>query len=272
MRLVGSSFRNCHNIIRRSVGIPVKIDIHGNLVLVPDAGIDMELSVLQAVRIGYGVSILTMVVPCSTPVACAVEIAVLRTVGDAGSVTELHNVGLTATRPAYLVEIVAHHPKRRPQTVGSLRQLDGSLYLAMLERYFVLRRDASGSALLPVVHFFLCCKDKAAVALAVVADTDIFQTGSVILQLVVAATVAVHLNVPTVEIKRLPVEQILPHQFITVGLSSTDLRFCRYCRQRHRHQGRCNQSSSFHIIKFLYFPIIAALLQDHRLWVIGQTS
>ena len=49
----------------------------------------MELSVLQAVRIGYGVSILTMVVPCSTPVACAVEIAVLRTVGDAGTDTSI---------------------------------------------------------------------------------------------------------------------------------------------------------------------------------------
>ena len=115
----------------------VEIDIHSYALLIPDAGIDVVLIVLKTVVVGHRTGIVGMVVPRLSPMACAVEIAVLHTAVDAVDVTELHNVGLAAFRPAHLVKVVAHHPECRPQAVCCLRQSYGSLHLSVGKRHLV---------------------------------------------------------------------------------------------------------------------------------------
>ena len=178
---------NCHLIIRFGIWMLVEIDIHSYAVLIPNAGIDVELSILKAVVIGHRTGIVGMVVPRLSPMACAVEIAVLHTAVDAVDVTELHNVGLAAFRPAHLVKVVAHHPECRPQAVGCLRQFYRRLHLSVGKRHLVFRVYTSRRELPAVIHLAHSRQNKAMIALAVITETHVALAVGVELQLIVAA-------------------------------------------------------------------------------------
>ena len=210
----------------------VEIDIHSYAVLIPNAGIDVELSILKAVVIGHRTGIVGMIVPRLSPMACAVEIAVLHTAVDAVDVTELHNVGLAAFRPAHLVKVVAHHPECRPQAVGCLRQFYRRLHLSVGKRHLVFRVYTSRRELLAVVHLAHSRQNKAMVALAVITETHVALAVGVELQLVVAAAGTVHLNVPTVRTQLGVIKQILPHQPVSVGFAGAHLSVFSHCWKR----------------------------------------
>ena len=93
----------------------------------------MELAILDRITVGEVIRI-TPVVRLS-PVASAIEELLLRSFLYSVLMSHLKNICLAAVRPALRLEVVAHHPERRPEAVRCLRELDGSHNITILEIY-----------------------------------------------------------------------------------------------------------------------------------------
>ena len=112
-----------HLEIRFGIRLGIKVYIHSYLILIPDAGESMELAVLNRVAVGEVVGIILM--SGSSPMAGTVKKLLLRTFLYAVLMAHLKDVRLSAVRPSLGLEVIAHHPECRPETVSSLRQLYG---------------------------------------------------------------------------------------------------------------------------------------------------
>ena len=93
-----------------------------------------------------------------------VEVAVLRSLVERALMSELDDIRLAATRPAYLLVVVTHLPECRPEAVGSLRELDTRINAAKGVIRLTLRIDTPGGTLLAAKRLFGCGEDKAVLA------------------------------------------------------------------------------------------------------------
>ena len=146
------------------VRVLVKIHIHGNAVLRPIHGEQVEVALQRIVPCVELTCVgIRTVVPSLTPVTRAVEVAILRTGYDAILVSHLTDIYLTAFRPYYSAllcqhgcliingiivaqnssQIVAKHPERRPQTVGGVGETDSCFHAAVAYRNLILRIQSS---------------------------------------------------------------------------------------------------------------------------------
>ena len=129
-------------------------------------------------------------------------------------ITHLQDVRLAAARPPHLVEVVAHHPECRPQTVCRLWQQYAALYLAVFEIHLLMTIKTSRSKFLSVIVLLTCCEYQAAGSRCVVLDRYILTT--VVLHLVITAAIAVNLDIPLILVECIAVELVAPHQYIAV--------------------------------------------------------
>ena len=107
------------------------------------------------------------------------------------------NINFTAARPANLVEVVAHHPECRPKSVGGVGEAYCGFDFAVFEGEKVFGGYTARGERFSLIVFAAGCENQTSVALAVIAYTYVLFAVGVILQFVVAATVAVYLYVPS---------------------------------------------------------------------------
>ena len=142
------------------------------------------------------------------------------------AVPDLHDVRLAATRPAHLAVAVAHHPEGGPQPVGRVGELDGGFHLTVGEVHLVLRGEAARGASPALVVFPACRNDEAAFPRGRLdAHRHVLRPVGVVLQLIVAATIAVHLDIPVVAVECTLIEVVRPHQAVAIRLARTFLAF-----------------------------------------------
>ena len=128
----------------------------------------------------------------------------------------LDDVRFAAGGPSHLVVVVAHQPECRPQSVGRLRHADQRVEPAVGEAVLALRIDASRGELTVLVVFARGCQDQAvAAALRFSAHAD--APLAVVLQLVVAASRAIDLDVPDRFVECVAVELVGPYQPVAFG-------------------------------------------------------
>ena len=123
------------------------------------------------------------------------------------SVASFHDVYLTTFGPSHLTVVVAHHPICWPYAIGGLRELNACLYDAVLEISLVACVDASRGELLVVVVLTTSCQHE----VTIVYSDILF---AIVLQLLVAATVAVLFNIPQSRVETCAVKLVAPSQLI----------------------------------------------------------
>ena len=198
-----------HLKVRLSIGILVEVEIHRNLLVVPDEGVEMELAILHAIRSCVVLRVHGVVaIGVGTPMQCTGKVAVLNTIVDTSAATGLHHIDFTAIRPRNaLAQIVAHEPESRPQTIGSAGKLNAGFNLAMLESSLAHGVNTTRGKLLAQVTLPLGSDVEHAIG-----NSDI--AGGIILQLAIAATIAIDLNIPNLGVKRGSIKLIAEDELI----------------------------------------------------------
>ena len=218
------TFRNVerseHRLVAARVVIAFKVKIHTALLRVPVHGYDVPFTVFNRRPLAVigiivvvcqseilrGILVSVVVRP---PVQCSAEVAVLPSGLYTFAESHLHDVHLTTLRPSISVDVVAHHPVCRPQSIGSLGEFNLCLNDTVLEIHLTVTVDTSGCELETVVVFALCGYDELSIG-----NLHVFRTIGVILQFTVAeAPVAVAcLVVPVLLVQRGTIELVAPTQ------------------------------------------------------------
>ena len=121
----------------------------------------------------------------------AVDQFLLDVRGDASGGAQLHNVEFPTVGPDDGTGIIAHHPKGRPQTIGSIRDFDPGFYFTVFECESSLGEHTCGRERISPIIRAVSLNHKISVR-----SVSIPVLGGVIFQLAIAPTLIANIISP----------------------------------------------------------------------------
>lgn len=209
------------------ITVSFEVVIHIKVYVVPFHGDDVVFAVGDGIvgrsKIFLRKLLVALVGGVGPVVESTAEIAVLGAVLNTFGMPEFHDIQLAAAGPAIFAHIVAHHPVGGPEAVFGGGELDAGLNHAVTESGLVLRGNTAGGKALAAERFATRGEHEATFAgLGVGFHGHVLTL--VILEFLVAAAIAVHLNVPDGFVEGIGVKFVGPSEGIAVGGGCDGLR------------------------------------------------
>ena len=168
-------------------------------------------------------------IPSRTHVHRTIEIAILRTGTKRILMAQLDQICLAASRPAYLIEVIAHLPESRPKTVRRLRELNTRIDTTEGIIHIPFAVHTTGCAILAQITLFRRCQNETLFTRRRFCSYR-HSLLAIVLQLVIATAVVVHLYIPNRAVQTAVRKVLVPNQFILPCSSAAG--FIRRCAGR----------------------------------------